>query len=134
MLLWTLKCIYQFKLVFFPDLHPEVQWVSHMVAQMVKNLPAVQETRFNSWIRKICWRRDRLPTQVFLGSPCDSAVKESSCHVGDLCLIPGLGWSHEEGKSYPLQYSGLENSQRVQQDWATFTLRICLMIECFKNI
>ena len=35
---------------------------------------------------------------------------ESSCNAGDLGLIPGLGRSPGEGKSYPLQYSGLENS------------------------
>ena len=39
-----------------------------------------------------------------------SAGKESACNVGDLGLIPGLGRSPEEGKGYPLQYSGLENS------------------------
>ena len=27
----------------------------------------MQETLFNSWVRKIPWRRDRLPTPVFLG-------------------------------------------------------------------
>ena len=31
--------------------------------------------RFNSWVRKIPWRRDRLPTPVFLGFPCGSAGK-----------------------------------------------------------
>ena len=36
-------------------------------------------------------------------------VKESTCIVGDLGLIPGLGGSPEEGKGYPCQYSGLEN-------------------------
>ena len=30
--------------------------------------------------------------------------------MGDLGLIPGLGRSPGEGKDYPLQYSGLENS------------------------
>ena len=34
----------------------------------------------------------------------------SACSVGDLGLIPGLGRSPGEGKGYPLQYSGLENS------------------------
>ena len=29
--------------------------------------------------------------------------------MGDLGLIPGLGRSPREGKSYPLQYFGLEN-------------------------
>ena len=46
-----------------------------------------------------------------LGFPCGSAGKESACNVGDLlCSIPGLGRSPGEGKGYPLQYSGLENS------------------------
>ena len=42
--------------------------------------------------------------------PCSSAGKESTCNEGDLCWIPGLGRSPGEGKGYPLQYSGLENS------------------------
>ena len=45
-----------------------------------------------------------------LGFPCGSAGKESACNAGDLGLIPGLGRSPGEGKGYPLQYSGLENS------------------------
>ena len=45
-----------------------------------------------------------------MGFPCGSAGKESACNVGDLDSIPGLGRSPGEGKGYPLQYSGLENS------------------------
>ena len=45
-----------------------------------------------------------------LQSPCGSAGKESACNMGDLGSIPGLGRSPGEGKGYPLQYSGLENS------------------------
>ena len=44
------------------------------------------------------------------GFPCGSAGKESACSTGNLGLIPGLGRSSGEGKGYPLQYSGLENS------------------------
>ena len=55
-------------------------------------------------------RRDRPPTPVFLGFPGGSAGKESTCNVGDLGLIPGLGRSPGEGNGYPLQYSGQENS------------------------
>ena len=44
------------------------------------------------------------------GFPCGSAGKESTCNAGDLDSIPGLGRSPGEGNSYPLQYSGLENS------------------------
>ena len=43
----------------------------------------------------------------FLGG---SAGKESACNAGDLGLIPGLGRSPREGKGYPFQYPGLENS------------------------
>ena len=64
----------------------------------------------DSWVRKIHWRRDRLPTPVSLGFPCGSTGKESACNAGDLGLIPGLRRSPGEGKGYPLQYSGLENS------------------------
>ena len=42
--------------------------------------------------------------------PAGSAGKESTCNAGDLGLIPGLGRSPGEGKGYPPQYSGLENS------------------------
>ena len=49
------------------------------------------------------------PTQA---SPllCGLAGKESACNAGDLGSMPGLGRSPGEGKDYPLQYSGLENS------------------------
>ena len=54
--------------------------------------------------------------------PCGSGGKESACNVGDLGLIPGLGRFPGEGKGYPLQYSGLENSldcivQGVTKSW-----------------
>ena len=45
-----------------------------------------------------------------LGFSCSSAGKESTCNAGHLGSIPRLGRSPVEGKGYPLQYSGLENS------------------------
>jgi len=63
------------------------------------------------------WRRDRLPTPVFLGFPGNSAGKESACNAGDLGLIPGLGRSPGQGKGFPLQYSGLENSMDCVVLW-----------------
>ena len=54
------------------------------------------------FIRKIPWRRDRLPTPVFLGFPGGSAGKESACNVRDLGSIPGLEKSLGEGKGYPV--------------------------------
>ena len=76
----------------------------------VKNLPAMQETpvRFLGW--EYLWRRDRLPTPVFLDFPCSSAGKESACNAGGLGLTPGLGKASGKGNGYPLQYSVLKNS------------------------
>ena len=59
---------------------------------------------------------------------CGSTGKESTCNVEDLGSIPGLGRPLGEGKRYPLQYSGLENSTdytghgvtRVRHNWVTF--------------
>jgi len=45
-----------------------------------------------------------------MGFPCGSASKESAYNAGNLGLIPRLGRYPGEGKGYPLQYSGLENS------------------------
>ena len=121
--LWDIDCL-------FLSLFNTKVWASaSLIAQLVKNQPAMQETRFDSWVGKILWRKDGLPIPVFLGFPCGSAGKESACNMGDLGSIFGLGRSPGEGKGYPLQYSGLENSlnyrsmglQRVGHDGVTFT-------------
>ena len=54
---------------------------------------------------------------VFMGFPGGSDGKESACNAGDLDSIPGLGRSSGEGKGYPLQYSGLENSTELYSPW-----------------
>ena len=112
-----------------------------LIAQLVKSLPAMQETPVQVWVKKICWRRDRLPTPIFLGFPCGSAGKESACNVGNLGSIPGLGRSPGEGKGYPLQYSGVKNSMDCivhgvakSRTWLSnfrFHFHICIW---FKNI
>ena len=80
--------------------------------------------QFDSWVRKIWWRRDRLPTPVFLGFPCGSAGKRICVwdfpggsdskvpvyNVGNPGSIPGLGRSPGGGNGNPLQCSCLENS------------------------
>ena len=111
---------------------------SSLIAQLIKNLPARQETPARFLGQEDHWRRDRLPTPIFLGFPCGSAGQESACNVGDLGVIPGsgrspggglgvipgLGRSPGGGKGSPLQYSSLENAmdyielglQRVRRD------------------
>ena len=101
----------------------DVTWDS-LIAHLVKELPAMRRPWFNSCVRKISWRRDRPPTPVFLGFPYGSSGKESACNARDLGSIPGLGRYSGEGKGYPLQYSGMQNTmdcivhglQRVRHD------------------
>ena len=57
---------------------------------------------------------------VLLQSFCGSSdSKESACNAGELGSIPGSGRSPEEGNSFPLQYSCLENPVDRGAWWAT---------------
>ena len=73
-------------------------WVS-LVAQLVKtttNHLQCRRPQFNSCVGKIHWRRDRLPTPVFLGFPCGSIGKEFTC--GTPGFYPWVGkipWRRE---------------------------------------
>ena len=67
-------------------------WAS-LVAQLVKNPPAMQETLVRFLGQEDPRRRDRLPTPVFLGFPGGWAGKESACNAGDLGSILRLGRS-----------------------------------------
>ena len=62
-----------------------------------------------------------LPTPLFLDFPCGSDGKESDSSVGDLGSIPGLGRFPGEGKRYPLQYYGLENSMGCMDHWVAMS-------------
>ena len=73
-------------------------WAS-LVAQLVKNQPAIQETPVGFLVGKIPWRRDRLPTPVFLGFPGGSAGKESACKVGDLGDFTSIKEKHSSEKA-----------------------------------
>ena len=75
-----------------------------LIAQLVKNLPAMQETlvRFLGQEDPNPWRGDRLPTPECLGFPVAQLVKNLPCNVGDLGSIPGLRRSPGEGKGYSL--------------------------------
>ena len=70
-----------------------VQTWASLVAQLAKNPLAMQETPVRSWVGKIPWRRDRLPTPVFMGFPGGSDGKESACNAGNLGSLPGVGRS-----------------------------------------
>ena len=97
-----------------------------LIAQLVKNPTAMQETLVWFWARKIPWKKDRLPTPVFLGFPCGLAGKESACNEGDLGSIPGLGRSPGEGKDVtPVFWNGqFHGATRIKHDWVTFSFTL----------
>ena len=81
-----------------------------LIAQLVKNLPAMQETLVRFLGRKDPLEKGQATHSSILGLPWWLAGNEYACNVEDLGSILGLGRSPGEGKGYPLQYSGLENS------------------------
>ena len=109
-LLNTACCLY----VGFPELYIyfPVLPVSGLPWQLSGQRICLQyrRTRFNFWMGKIpSWIMGRLPTSAFLGSLLAQAVKESTCKVGVMGSIPGLGRSPEGEHGNSLQYSFLEN-------------------------
>ena len=121
-------------------------------AQMIKNLPAMQETQVQSWVGKIPWRREWLQALILLGFPGGSYGKKMCLQCGRDRFNPWAGRSPGEGgltpgqedllekgipTGYPLQYSCLENSmnrgawratdhgwQRVGHHWVTNTFTL----------
>ena len=75
----------------------DIRCGASLIAQLVKNPPAMQETLVRFLAGEVPLEKDRLPTPVFFGFAGGSAGKESACHGGDLGSIPGLGKSLEEG-------------------------------------
>ena len=106
-----------------------MDFVTHqLVAQLVKNLPAMWETGVRSlgWEHPLEKRKAshssilawRIPWTVvhgvakswtgqsnLQGFPESSVGKESACNAGDPSLFPGLGRSAGEGIDYLLHYS-----------------------------
>ena len=72
-------------------------------------------------VRSLGWEgpleKGQAPPSSIPGLPGGSAGKEPAGDAGDLRLTPGLGSSLEKGEGYPLQHSGLENSdsRRIKQ-------------------
>ena len=105
----TTALISQASKVMLKILQARLQWyINH-------ELPDVQ-----AGFRKGRGTRDQIAN--IQASPCGSDGKESACNEGDLGSIPGFEIYPGEGKGYPLQYSGLENSmdcivQGLSKSW-----------------
>ena len=75
------------------------------ITQLVKNLLAMLETL----VQFMGWRRNRLPTPVFLVFPCHSAGKESSCSAET--------WVWSLGREDPLEKGRLPTSVFWPEFW-----------------
>ena len=76
-----------------------------VVAQLVKNPPAMREAPVPFLVQEDPWRKERLPTSVFMGFPGGSDGKGSAHSEEDLGSIPGWGRSPGGGHGNPLQCS-----------------------------
>ena len=81
-----------------------------LLAQMVKNLAAMQETRFHPWVGKILWRREWQPTPVFLpGEP-----------HGQRSLVGYSPWGRKE----------LDMKVKSESEGAQSCLTLCDPMDC----
>ena len=139
--LWTFECFVCFLwsetkmswlIVSLSKSNPFFLWNQHFICihlfyvGLIKNLPSIRRPGFDPWVRKIPWRRERLPIPVFwprefhgqyspwgckesdtieqlsLSLSCGSDGKESACDTGDPSSIPGLGQPPGEGNGNPI--------------------------------
>ena len=89
----------EFKVIFVLIKHSVIQFHSFLILRLVNDLTVNYGN-------------------LTLGFSDSSVDKETACNAGDLGFDPWVG----EGKDYPLQYSGLENSmdcivQGVAKSW-----------------
>ena len=117
-------------LLFPPSIFPSIGVFSRVSSSYQVKYWSFSISPSNEYSGLISFRMDRfdlLAVQGTLKSLLQHHRSKASIlwhNAGDLGSIPRLGRSPGEGKSYPLQYSGLENSmglRRVRDDWATFT-------------
>ena len=112
------------------------------MALVVRNPPTNagdERLGLHPWVSKIPCRREWLPTPVFSGFLGGSNGEESTCNVGDLGLIPGLGRSPGEGSSYPLENpwteepGGLQSIHCTESDVTKATQHTCMddVQECY---
>ena len=112
---------------FFPSKHPLTYFNSFLLIKCswpLNNRDLVYANPLRTWLSD--WTTNplrrtffKVNTTLLRAFPGGSDGKESTCNVGDLCLIPESERSPGKGNGYSLQYFGLENSLDRGSWWAT---------------
>ena len=91
-----------------------------MVAQKVKNLSAMQRPRFDPWVGKIPWRRERLPTPVFWPGELHWLYNPWDCKELDTTKRLSLHFTSLQGgisdKEAAFQYKRHRRCKRCEYD------------------
>ena len=104
--MWVFHHIYPQKISILSLIFPKPVSHHHMTFPYILNIPDCQSRCRNlNKGGEFCLM---MALHVFI-TPGSSNSKESTCSVGDLGSIPGLGGSPEGGHGNPHQYSCLEN-------------------------
>ena len=74
--------------------------------QLVKNPPAMWETWVRSWVGKIPWKREQLPTPVFLPG------EFHGLHSMD-CIIHGVAKSNTQLSDFHITYINLRITKSI---------------------
>ena len=117
------------------DSFPKV-WAS-LVARLVKSSLQCRRPWFNSWVGKIPWRSDRLPTPVFLGYFCGSSSKESTCNVGKRfdIWVGKIPWRRKRLPTpifWPGEFHGLYSPWGCKEsDTTEWLSQLLLLVETF---
>ena len=95
------------------------EWTS-LVAQLVKNLPAVRRLGFYPWAGKISWRREKLPIPVFRsGEYTGHGITKSWTGLSDFCFSLSFWEIVEDGGAWCVTTQGVANNRTQPSDWTT---------------
>ena len=118
-----------------------------MVHRITKTWTWLKQLNTCTWDLQVIWARGCVHVclnryRCGHGLPCSSAGKQSACDAGDLGSTPQLGRCPGEGKGYPLQYCGPENSMDsivhgVTKSWTQLSFQVwtlCVRVNAWMHL
>ena len=111
-----------------------LKWGASQTIQLVKNLPAMQEILIQSWVRKICWRRDRLTTPMDNARSHQKKIPHAQGQRRSPSKMVGGAKSHLVSNPIPTRDDRRAQTkphvhQETPQFWVGAAFR-CLIVSC----